>query len=44
MSVDTFDERVRPHVPAVHIGRRRVWRVAVLEQWLEANETRVLED
>jgi predicted DNA-binding transcriptional regulator AlpA len=44
VSTDTFDHVIRPELAAVHIGRRRVWRVAELERWLVENEKRVLED
>jgi hypothetical protein len=32
VSVDFFDEHVRPELRAVHVGRRRVYRVAELER------------
>jgi excisionase family DNA binding protein len=41
VSTDFFDEQIRPELRAVRVGRRRVFRVAELERWLKANETRV---
>lgn len=32
---DTFDKHIRPHVPPVEIGSRRLWDVKVLDRWLD---------
>jgi hypothetical protein len=42
VSTDFFDEQIRPELPAVRVGRRRVYRIADLQAWLDANVTRVL--
>ena len=31
----TFETHVRPHVPPVEIGARRLWDVKVLDRWLD---------
>ena len=41
VSVDLFDRYIRPDLPAIYIGSRRVWRRADLDLWLERNATAV---
>lgn len=41
ISVDHFDEYVRPHLPAIKVGRRLLFRVKRLEEWSERNEVRI---
>ena len=38
-----FLERIAPELRCIRVGRRRLYRVAELERWAEANEARVLE-
>lgn len=35
ISVNHFKAHVRPDLPAVYIGGKRVWRVRDLESWLD---------
>jgi len=37
VSDESFDQHVRPHVPAVTLGSVRVYPIAGLEQWLHDN-------
>lgn len=32
---ETFEEHIRPHVPPVEIGARRLWDVRALDRWLD---------
>lgn len=34
----TFDDYVAPRLPVVRVGRRKLYRIAVLERWAEKNE------
>jgi hypothetical protein len=36
VSVDAFDQHVRPHLPTVYVGAVRVWRRDDLDAWLSA--------
>lgn len=40
MSVDCFVEHVKPELPVVHAGRRRIYNVAALQAWLDRTQTR----
>lgn len=45
----TFETHIRPHVPPVEIGARRLWDVKALNRWLDersglAHATRPVED
>lgn len=35
MSVDTFDEHVRPFLRCVYVGTTRRWAVSELQRWLD---------
>ena len=35
ITAPTFEQHVRPHVPPVEIGTRRLWDVKALDQWLD---------
>lgn len=41
MSVDHFDEYVRPNLPAIAIGRRLLFRVERLSEWIDRMEVRI---
>lgn len=41
MSVDHFDEYVRPNLPAIPIGRRLLFRVERLSEWIDRMEVRI---
>ena len=41
MSVDTFDDYVRPRLPMIRTGRRLYVRVRDLEAWAEENRVRI---
>lgn len=46
---ETFDKHIRPHVPPVAIGARRLWDVRALDRWLDVQSglvdaTRPLEE
>lgn len=43
-SVETFDQWVRPNVPAARIGGVVVYRVADLDAWLASRATRLADD
>lgn len=32
---ETFEEHIRPHVPPIEIGSRRLWDVRALDRWLD---------
>lgn len=32
---ETFEKHIRPHVPPIEIGARRVWDVKALDRWLD---------
>lgn len=32
---DTFEEYIRPHVPPIELGARRLWDVRALDRWLD---------
>lgn len=40
MSVDSFGRHVKPELPCVYVGRRRIYSVAALQAWLDANASR----
>jgi len=44
MSVDTFDQHVRPYVPAARIGGVVVYRTADLDSWLAEQATSPIDD
>lgn len=35
VTAETFETHVRPHVPPVEIGARRLWDVRALDRWLD---------
>jgi hypothetical protein len=35
VTAKAFDEHVKPHVPPVEIGTRRLWDVRALDRWLD---------
>jgi hypothetical protein len=37
MSVDAFAEHVRPHLPVIYAGRKRLYPVAGIKKWVEQN-------
>lgn len=46
---ETFETHIRPHVPPVEIGTRRLWDIKALNRWLDersglAHATRPVED
>jgi hypothetical protein len=41
VSVDHFDEHIRPHLRVIYSGRKRLWSVKELERWLDENATAV---
>lgn len=43
ISVDSFERYVQPEIRAIRIGTLRVFRIADIEDWAEANASRVLE-
>ena len=38
-----FLERIATELKCIRVGRRKLYRVAELERWAEANEAKVLE-
>lgn len=32
---ETFDQHIRPHVPPIQIGTRRLWDIRALDRWLD---------
>ena len=36
VTAETFERHVRPHVPPIEIGARRLWDVKALDHWLDA--------
>jgi hypothetical protein len=42
LSVDAFDEHVRPRLPMIRVGRLLLISVRDLEQWVEENRVRIL--
>lgn len=40
---DTFEEHVRPHVPPICIGARKLWDVRALDRWLDERSGLVAE-
>jgi len=44
ISVETFDEHVRPNVPAVRTGNVITYPVSGLERWLAANAGVITDD
>jgi hypothetical protein len=32
---ETFEEHIRPHIPPVEIGSRRLWDIKALDYWLD---------
>lgn len=32
---ETFEKHIRPHVPPVEIGSRRLWDIKALDRWLD---------
>jgi hypothetical protein len=35
ITAETFEQHVRPHVPPIKIGARRLWDVRALDRWLD---------
>ncbi|MDP9347244.1 MAG: hypothetical protein M3P44_16330 [Actinomycetota bacterium] len=44
ISIETFDEYVRPHLPVARVGSIRVYPVAALNAWLQAEATSPIDD
>jgi len=44
VSVEHFDQHVRPHVPAARLGGVTVYPVAGLQAWLHRNAHAIAED
>ncbi len=49
INAETFEHHVRPHVPPIEIGARRLWDIRALDSWLDArsgltNDLRPVED
>ncbi len=42
MSTDSFEKYVQPHLRCIRRGRLRLFPVAELERWAEANAERLL--
>lgn len=40
---DTFEDYIRPHVPPIDIGARRLWDIRALDRWLDARSGLVTE-
>jgi hypothetical protein len=40
---ETFEQHVRPHVPPIEIGTRRLWDVRALDRWLDQRSGLVTE-
>lgn len=38
VSVETFTRHIRPTLPSVPAGSKRLYRVTAIEEWLEAQE------
>lgn len=38
VSVETFVEHIRPTLPSVPAGSRRLYRVSAIEEWLQEQE------
>ena len=41
ISVDLFDEYVRPRLPVIPVGRRLLFSVKRLAEWVEQSEVRI---
>ena len=35
VTAETFEQHVRPHVPPIAIGARRLWDIKALDRWLD---------
>jgi hypothetical protein len=35
VTAETFEQHIRPHVPPIEIGARRVWDVKALDRWVD---------
>lgn len=44
ISLETFDEHVRPHLPVVRAGAVRVYPVAAIEAWLASEASSPAEE
>jgi hypothetical protein len=44
LSVETFDQHVRPHVPAVRLGGVVIYPVAGLVKWLDREQSVISEE
>ena len=36
ITAETFEQHIRPFVPPIEIGARRLWDVRALDRWLDA--------
>jgi hypothetical protein len=41
MGVDLFNERVRPTIPCVRLGRKVLFAISTLQLWIEGHESTV---
>lgn len=35
VTAETFEEHIRPHIPPIEIGARRLWDVKALDRWVD---------
>lgn len=36
---EAFEQHIRPHIPPIEIGTRRLWDVKALDRWLDAQSS-----